>query len=232
MAGLVVVALLVYADVIAADQDIVIGTVVVGPLLCSVWGRPRDVAFVGAVATACAVLSAAWNQNITAATFLLRAAVVAFGSAVAVVASARRETVARDRLRFALLSAVAELGTGTQTLEATAARVTELIVPAAADLCTIDVVTGGKSRRLAVRAHGGGSQADAEAALAAAPPAVSEPLPSEVGDVDRYTAHSRHRGEPAARGLSRAGDAALARAVACARPWSSRWSRVVARLAR
>ena len=76
-AGLAVVAVLVYADLLAADDDIVIGTVVVGPLLCSVWGRPRDVALVGAVATACAVLSAAWNQNIAEATYLLRAAVVA-----------------------------------------------------------------------------------------------------------------------------------------------------------
>src|SRR4051794_39629896 len=70
-------------------------------------GRPRDVALVGAVATACAVLSAAWNQNIATATYILRAAVVAVGSVVAVLASARRETVTRDRMRFALLSAVA-----------------------------------------------------------------------------------------------------------------------------
>src|SRR3954451_3138831 len=80
-------------------------------------------------------------------------------------------------MRFALLSAVAEIGTGTQTLEETAARVTELIVPAAADLCAVDVVTRGRLRRLAVRAHGD-SRADIEAALAAAPPAVSEPSPS------------------------------------------------------
>ena len=213
VAGLVVVAVLVYADVVAADQDIVIGTVVVGPLLCSVWGRPRDVAFVGAVATACAVLSAAWNQNITAATFVLRAVVVAFGSVVAVLASTRRETIARDRLRFALLSAIAEVGTGTQTLEATAARVTELIVPAAADLCTIDVITGGKPRRLAVRAHGGGSRADAEAALAAAPPAVSEPLRSGSVTSTAVQLTPNIAGRRPREGPSRESDPTLARAL-------------------
>ena len=157
---------------------------------------------------------------------------MAFGSVVAVLASARRETVARDRLRFALLSAVAEVGTGTQTLEATAARVTELIVPAAADLCTIDVVTGGKLRRLAVRAHDGGSRADAEAALAAAPPAVSEPLPSGSvpSTAEQLTPDWRGAGGERAR-VARAMRHLLAR-FACARPWSSRWSRVVARSAR
>src|SRR3954470_20971011 len=211
VAGLAVVAMLVYADVVAANQDIVIGTVVVGPLLCSVWGRPRDVALVGAVATACAVLSATWNDNVSEATYVLRAAVVAFGSVVAVIASARRETVARDRSRFALLSAVAELGTGTLTLEATAARVTELIVPAAADLCTIDVVTGGEQRRLAVRAHGG-SRADIEAALAAAPPAMTDTPPSEpvpwTGARLTPDAAGRRR-----RGASRDGDPALTHAL-------------------
>ena len=128
------------------------------------------------------------------------------------IASARRETVARDRLRFGLLSAVAEVGTGTQTLEATAARVTELIVPAAADLCTIDVVIGGTLRRLAVRARAGGSRADVEAALAAAPPAVSEPLPSgpvtsTAAQLTSDAAGRRRRG-----GRGRAGDATLAHA--------------------
>ncbi|MHB1569823.1 MAG: SpoIIE family protein phosphatase [Solirubrobacteraceae bacterium] len=55
---------------------------------------------------------------------------------------------------FTLLAAVAGVADGQLTLEETAARVCDLVVPKFADVCTIDVVAPDGLRRLAVRASG------------------------------------------------------------------------------
>jgi PAS domain S-box-containing protein len=64
------------------------------------------------------------------------------------------ESTLTHRDRFGLLAAVAEVADGRLTLEETAARVCELVVPEYADMCVLDVVGEGGLRRLAVKLAG------------------------------------------------------------------------------
>jgi PAS domain S-box-containing protein len=59
-----------------------------------------------------------------------------------------------DADRFALLAAVDDIADGRLTLEDTAARLCELLVQRLADICVVDVIHRGSSRRLAVKATG------------------------------------------------------------------------------
>ena len=59
-----------------------------------------------------------------------------------------------DPDRFALLAAVAQVADGRMTLEDTAGRVCELVVPGFADISVLDVVHEAGPRRLAVKAAG------------------------------------------------------------------------------
>jgi hypothetical protein len=61
---------------------------------------------------------------------------------------------ASDANRFAPLAAVAEVADGRLTLEDTAIRVCELVLPEFADICVLDVVHEGGLRRLAVKISG------------------------------------------------------------------------------
>src|SRR4051812_12863419 len=74
----------------AGIKDIVVGTVILGPLLCALLATATDVAAVGVFATAVAVLSGGWNDNFDQATYYLRIAVVAVGALIATVAASRR----------------------------------------------------------------------------------------------------------------------------------------------
>src|ERR1700760_4191564 len=77
--------------------------------------------------------------------------------------------------RFALLAAVAEVADGRLTLEETATRVCELVLPEFADICVVDVVHEGGLRRLAVKISGGDA-ARLEARLRDRPlPTAEEP---------------------------------------------------------
>jgi PAS domain S-box-containing protein len=167
-------------------KDNVVGTVIVGPLLCALLARATDVAAVGVFATAVAALSGAWNDDFDEATYYLRVAVVALGSLVATLAAARRQTIARDRSRFAVLAGIADVADGTLALEETAARVNTLLVPTVADICIVDVVDHGQMRRLTVRADGA-SAGRVEAALCRRAPSPSG-APSSTGAVSSASA--------------------------------------------
>jgi PAS domain S-box-containing protein len=152
--GFSVVVGLAVVDWRVGVKDIVVGTVVLGPLLCALLATARDVAVVGVLATVVTALSGVWNDNFDEATYYLRVAVVALGALIAALASSRRQTIERDRSRFAVLSGIADVADGTLSLEETAARVNGLLVPTVADVCIVDVVDHGRRRRLTVRAHG------------------------------------------------------------------------------
>jgi PAS domain S-box-containing protein len=167
--GLSIAAVLTAIDIWAAPPTAVIGIVVLAPLLAALFGTPRDVVTVGAVATALAVLSGLWNNNFGEVAYVQRICVVAAVSVLATLAAHGRARVARDRERFALLAAVAEIADGTLTLTDTVGRLHDLVVPAAADICIVDAVSQGELERLAVRAAGLTPQ-DTASALAARPP--------------------------------------------------------------
>ena len=70
---------------------------------------------VGAVAIVLCVLSAAWHENFGEVTYLYRLAVVSAVTALCVLLASGRWRVHRDRERFGLLAAVAEIADGTLT---------------------------------------------------------------------------------------------------------------------
>jgi PAS domain S-box-containing protein len=162
--GLLIAGGLAAVDAASGPNTIVIGTVVLAPFVVSVLAGPHEAALVGAVAVVLAVLSAAWNHNLESGAYYLRCVVVVVGGAMSVLVAYTRERAVRDRERFELLAAVAGVSDGRLTLEETASRLSELLVPVFADVCMLDAVQQGGLRRLAVRAFGSKSS-DHEAEL-------------------------------------------------------------------
>ena len=167
--GLVIASTLAAIDTSETPHSIVIGTVVLAPFIVSTIAGPRETAFVGGVAVVLAIVSGFWNDNFETGTYVLRASVVLVGSAISVLAASARERTTRDQARFALLADLAEVADGRLTLDETADRVCELVVPEFADLCVIDVVHQDGLRRLAVR-FAGPDRAAQEAGLRARDP--------------------------------------------------------------
>ena len=141
-------------DISIGSSHVVIGLVVFAPLVSGLFGDPRDVGFVGIVATLLIALSPAWNDNFGDAVYIQRLIVCVAITIIAVLAARNRERTHRDRERFAVLAAVGDLTDGTRDLTATVTALNELVVPTIADVCIVDAVSGGEIRRLAVRAAG------------------------------------------------------------------------------
>jgi PAS domain S-box-containing protein len=165
------VAALAAIDIWVQPSTAVIGIVLVAPLVTVLFGSARDVAIVGYVSVLLVALSAAWHDNFGEVIYVYRVLVAAAVSLLAVLATRSRELVGRDRERFAVLSAVAEIADGTRSLPDTVAALNELVVPAVADICIVDAVTQGELQRLSVRVAGRNGDASA-ALLAARPPAA------------------------------------------------------------
>jgi len=178
-------AALAYVDARLPSDDSIIATVVLAPLVCALLGTARDVAAVGVVATALALLSGVWDDSFERAAYYLRAGVVGVGSLVAYLAAALRETVVRDRARFAVLSGVAGVTDGSRTLDETAARLHDLIVPTIADASVLDVVRRGEVRRLAARVR---DSPDLEERLSARTPSLPD-VPGSSGAVASGDVH-------------------------------------------
>jgi PAS domain S-box-containing protein len=173
--GLVVAVALALVDGLAQPKTAVIGIIVVAPLLTAVFGTSRDVALIGVLCGTLVVLSGVWRNNFDETVFAYRVTVVVAASILAVLVARGRTQIARDRQRFALLSAVAEIADGTRSLEETVSRLIELVVPSAADICIVDAVSQGELKRLAVHVAGRGAAAD-KRALEARPPATLDLL--------------------------------------------------------
>ncbi len=150
--GLAIAAAVTVVDVWAAPPNPVIGIVVLAPVLTALFGSARDVATIGAIAVGLVVLSAIWHDNLGEVQYIQRVCVVAAVSVLASLAMRGRERIARDRERFALLSAVAEIADGTRSLRDTVDALHDRLVPAIADICIVDAMNRGELERLAVRA--------------------------------------------------------------------------------
>jgi len=174
--GAVAVGLLMVGAVAAVDAASAPGSVVISvlvPFVVALVAGPRETAVVAAVAAVLAIVSGAWHHDFVTEAYYRRWIVVLVGGGLAVLAAAARERIARDRERFALLAGVAEVADGQLTVEQTAARVGELVVPVLADICIFDVVSEGALRRLAVKAAGLGA-AEREARLLMREPTAPE----------------------------------------------------------
>ena len=152
--GLSIAGGLAAIDISIGSSFVLVGLVVFAPLITSLFGDPRDVAIVGAVAAVLVALSGLWNDNFGEGIYFQRLIVCIAITVIAVLAARNRERTHRDRERFAILAAVAEIADGTRDLPATISALNELLVPSIADICIVDAMSGGEIRRLAVRAAG------------------------------------------------------------------------------
>ncbi|HEY1539005.1 MAG TPA: SpoIIE family protein phosphatase [Solirubrobacteraceae bacterium] len=166
-------------DLLAQPPTAVISLVVVAPLLTALFGTPRDVVAIGCLAIALVLLSGFWRHNFGEVVYLYRTSIVASVSVLTMFTARSRAQVARDRERFAALSAVAEIADGTRSLDDTVARLNEVVVPALADVCIVDAMRQGELRRLAVRAAGRDGEAIASGLAARPPSTVDEPTDPE-----------------------------------------------------
>jgi PAS domain S-box-containing protein len=167
--GLTVAAGLIVIDIAAQPPTAVVGFIVVAPLLTALLGTARDVAIVGALSVLAVLLSGIWRHNFSELVYFYRFLIVAIVSVLAALIARSRAQIARDRERFAVLSAIAEIADGTRSLPDTVAGLNDLVVPTVADICIVDAMSQGELQRLAVRvadAAGGGDTAQALAVRA------------------------------------------------------------------
>ena len=167
--GLSIAGLLAAIDMSIGSALALVGLVVFAPLVIALFGAPRDVALVGAVAAGLVALSGLWNDNFGEGLHIQRLVVCVAITVIAVLAARNRHRTHRDRERFAVVAATGEIADGTRDLPTTVAALNELLVPAVADVCIVDAVSGGEVRRLAVRAADPRGE-EIQAMLAARPP--------------------------------------------------------------
>ena len=127
--GLALVALLATIDIVAQPATAVIGMVLVAPLLTVLLGTARDVLLVAAIAIAVVLASGIWHENFGSSVYFYRVAIVTAVIGLAAFVARGRSQVSRDRERFALLAAVAEIADGTLTLTDTVERLNKLARP-------------------------------------------------------------------------------------------------------
>jgi PAS domain S-box-containing protein len=164
LAGAALCIALALLDMAWGPERIISATVVIAPFLTAVRGTTRQTAIVAALAVACCVLSGAWNDNFGSIDYLLRVGVVGAGASFAVLAARTRIRLDASRARVGLIASVGDVIVEAVTLEDTVERLGDVLVPAFADLCVVDIRRGGETRRLAARAHGP-QAAQLEAAL-------------------------------------------------------------------
>jgi len=175
--GLLLVAVLATVDYLLTPTNVVIALVVLAPLLTVLLGSPRDVLIVGSIAFALVVVSALWRDDAGAGVHLYRVVVMAAVTVLTGLVARARESVARERERLSVLSAIAEVSDGTRTIDDTVRWLNELFVSAIADICIVDALSSGELQRLAVRVAG--SSGDETASIIAKrPPSTLD----ELGD--------------------------------------------------
>lgn len=114
--------------------------------------RPTLALALAAVALGAA--SSAWNMNFGITAYWVRLGGLAVGGAFALAAAWALERSRLSALRLHVLNQIGAIADGSLSLDETMRRVTELIVPIAADLCMLDVIHDGRVTRAAVRAEG------------------------------------------------------------------------------
>jgi PAS domain S-box-containing protein len=156
--GAALVFVLSYLD--AAWEDVVItSTVVIGPFLTAIFAGPRATAAVAAFALFAAIVSGGYNDNYGSRDYFVHLLVVFAGATFAITAARARRRLADDQAHFALLRGAAQIADSVVSIPEVVERVGNLLVPAFADVCVIDVLRGGRVERLGVVA----SRPDAEA---------------------------------------------------------------------
>ena len=153
-AGLVTTGVIAVVDASLGSAVIITTALILGPFVTALLGSPRDTLMMAGLALVLAGLSGFWNHNFWEGDYFLRWVIVAAGGAVALSAAWGRRRAEVAQARFRVLMEAARVVDDTLTLQQTVDRLSNLIVPAAGDLCIFDVNRGGGLERVQVRASG------------------------------------------------------------------------------
>jgi PAS domain S-box-containing protein len=149
VAGVVLIFALAYLDA-AWEGTVITATVVIGPFLTAIFASVRNTALVAGFAVVSAILSGGYNENYGSTDYFVRLGATIAGAAFAILAASAMRRLTADQKRFALLRGAAELADSASTIPQVVNRVGELIVPAFADICVVDVRRGDHVERLGV----------------------------------------------------------------------------------
>src|SRR4051794_10397978 len=164
--------------VVLALVDVAVGLVlfvplfVLAPVVVALRGGPEETAVAGSAAVVLAVVSGAWNDALGTGRWWVGLLLVAVGSLAALLAAVTRLRLQRDAERLELLVELGQRATG-RTVDEAAERIGDLLVPAIADACLIELTSDDGARR-AVCAEGETVEALTEAS--GPPLALSVPL--------------------------------------------------------
>ncbi|MDP9347363.1 MAG: SpoIIE family protein phosphatase [Actinomycetota bacterium] len=176
--GVALIAALTLLD--AFWRETLASTVVLAPFIVSLSGSPRETIAVGALAVLSAALSPLWNHNFDSVDYFIRLGVVVVGSVFALAGARGRARLARERLGFRMLSAVSEMSERSAGIDETLEKLSDILVPAVADVCVIDLLRDERVDRLAVAAHGPRSDEIKAALCARAPRGATTPNRGET----------------------------------------------------
>src|SRR5581483_185504 len=143
-AGGATLAFVVAADLLLPGQASLTGMYVLAPFVAACFAALEATLVLAILALAVGGASGSWNADFGQAEYLIRLAGLAAGGIFATLAAfvLRRLRLGSGRLR--VLNEAAAVADGSLDLTSTLARVTELIVPAAADVCMVDVIRDGR----------------------------------------------------------------------------------------
>ena len=125
--------------------DLIVGSVVLvplfvlAPLVVAFRGGVAETAACAAAALAVAVASGTWNGALGTSGWWVGVLLVTAGGVAATLAAATRSRLQRDAERLELLVELGAVGRGGATIDETAAGLGEMLVPAVADACVIEL---------------------------------------------------------------------------------------------
>jgi PAS domain S-box-containing protein len=160
--GFAVLAALAAIDAWVGRTEAIVGGFVLAPFIPAILGSVLATVLVALATVAVAFASGSWDANFGETGYWIRNAEVVLGSVFAIVAAGARERARVSSGRLAVLDAVGAIADGSLPLAETLDRVTETIVPIAADMCMIDAIHEGRVIRAAVRVGGRPDAAEIE----------------------------------------------------------------------
>ena len=154
--GLALLATLVAFDVVLDDESAnIVAAYVAAPFITAFVAGPWVTGLIGIVAFGLAIGSPEWNMNeIGDPDWVVRLVIIGVGGVLAVASAWVRERGEARAERLRQLDALGAVADGSVPLAETLRRVTEVIVPAVADICMVDAVHDGRATRIATRVSG------------------------------------------------------------------------------
>jgi PAS domain S-box-containing protein len=170
--GVAILGALVVADIALGRTAVLVGVAILAPFVGAVAGALWATVCLGVLTVGFGLASPLWNLNIGEPDHWIRVGGLVVGAIVAVVGAWAGVRARLNAMRLETLDEIGAIADGSLPLDETLRKVTELIAPAAADICIVDAISGGGSLRAAVgvAGHPGGRNAEIEAGIRARSP--------------------------------------------------------------